>query len=38
MTYGFIKVAAAIPKTKVADCIYNTNEIEKLKKAVLTKL
>ena len=30
MTYGFVKVAAAIPKTKVADCIYNTIEIEKL--------
>ena len=29
MTYGFVKVAAAIPKTKVADCIYNTIEIEK---------
>ena len=29
MTYGFVKVAAAIPKTKVADCIYNTEEIGK---------
>lgn len=28
--YGFIKVGAAIPKLKVADCIYNTEEIIKL--------
>lgn len=25
--YGFIRTAAAVPKLKVADCIYNTDEI-----------
>ena len=29
MTYGFIKVAAAVPAVKVADIDYNTAEIEK---------
>ncbi len=30
MNYGFIKVAAAIPRVKVADCAYNVKEIESL--------
>lgn len=30
MNYGFIKVAAAIPRVKVADCSYNEKEIESL--------
>lgn len=30
MKYGFIKVAAAVPSVKVADCQYNVREIEKL--------
>jgi len=30
MKYGFIKVAAAVPSVKVADCQYNVKEIEKL--------
>lgn len=30
MNYGFIRVAAAIPKLKVADCNYNTEEIIKI--------
>ena len=30
MTHGFIKVAAAIPETRVADCFFNTKEIKKL--------
>lgn len=28
--FGFIRVAAAVPKLKVADCIYNTDEILKM--------
>lgn len=28
MNYGFIKVAAATPKVKVADCFYNIQQIE----------
>ena len=28
--YGFIKVAAAIPAVKVANCVYNAQEMEKL--------
>ena len=28
--YGFIKVAAAIPAVKVANCAYNAQEMEKL--------
>ena len=27
MNYGFVKVAAAIPSVKVADCHYNTQQI-----------
>lgn len=30
MDYGFIKVAAAVPLVRVADCFYNITEIEKL--------
>ena len=30
MNYGFIKVAAAIPNVKVADCIYNVKEMEQM--------
>ena len=26
MKYGFVKVAAAIPKVRVADCNFNTQE------------
>ena len=27
--FGFVKVAAAIPRVEVADCVYNVQEIEK---------
>ena len=30
MKYGYFKVAAAIPSVSVADCFYNTREIERL--------
>lgn len=30
MQYGYIKVAAAVPSVKVADCAYNTQQIESL--------
>lgn len=30
MNYGFVKVAAAVPSVKVADCFYNTLQIEGL--------
>lgn len=30
MNYGFVKVASAIPSLKVADCTYNTQQIENL--------
>ena len=30
MNYGYVKVAAAIPGVRVADCMYNASEIEKL--------
>ena len=30
MNYGFVKVASAIPRMKVADCTYNTQQIESL--------
>ncbi len=29
MNYGFVKVAAAVPRVKVADCRFNSAEIEK---------
>ena len=29
MQYGFIKVASAIPSVKVANCLYNLQQIEK---------
>ena len=28
--YGFVRVAAASPKLKVADCDYNTTQIKQL--------
>ena len=30
MKYGFVKVAAAVPHVRVADCKYNTEQIENL--------
>lgn len=30
MKYGFVKVAAAVPALKVADCQFNVCETEKL--------
>ena len=30
MKYGFVKVAAAVPHVQVADCSYNSVQIEKL--------
>lgn len=30
MNYGFIKVAAAIPHVRVADCFYNIQQVEGL--------
>ena len=30
MNYGFVKVAAAVPHVQVADCFYNTGQIENL--------
>ena len=30
MNYGFLKVAAAVPTVRVADCEYNCNQIEQL--------
>ncbi|KAA6344687.1 Glutamine-dependent NAD(+) synthetase [termite gut metagenome] len=30
MSYGFVKVAAAIPKVKIADCLFNSKQIEGL--------
>lgn len=30
MKYGFVKVAVAVPRVKVADCNYNTEQIENL--------
>lgn len=30
MKYGFVRVAAAVPELKVADCHFNTKEIEKI--------
>lgn len=30
MDYGFVKVAAAVPQVRVADCFYNIRQIEKL--------
>ena len=29
MNYGYVKVAAAVPRVKVADCKFNAMEIEK---------
>ena len=30
MNYGFVKVAAAVPHVKVADCKFNVEKIESL--------
>ena len=30
MNYGFVKVAAAVPHVKVADCKFNVERIESL--------
>lgn len=30
MSYGFVKVAAAVPQVKVADCDWNAQQIESL--------
>ena len=30
MNYGFIKVASAVPRVKVADCAYNVREMEQM--------
>ncbi len=27
MNYGFVKVAAAVPQVKVADCFYNIQQL-----------
>ena len=35
MNYGFVKVAAAVPHVKVADCFYNIQQIEGLMRKVL---
>ena len=29
MNYGYVKVAAAVPRIKVADCKFNAGQIEK---------
>ena len=29
MNYGYVKVAAAVPRVKVADCKFNASEIGK---------
>jgi len=34
-TFGFVRVAAAVPKMRVADCAYNANEIKKQIKEAL---
>ncbi len=28
MKYGYLKVASAVPKIEIADCHYNTSQIE----------
>ena len=33
MNYGFVKVAAAVPQVKVADCFYNIQQIDSLLEA-----
>lgn len=30
MNYGFVKVAAAVPRVKIADCKYNAGQLESL--------
>ena len=29
MNYGYVKVAAAVPRVRVADCKFNAGQIEK---------
>lgn len=28
MNYGFVKVAAAVPRVKIADCNFNAKQLE----------
>ena len=35
--YGYVKVGSAVPKLRVADCVYNKEEILKLVEAVLPR-
>ncbi len=37
MNYGFVKVAAAIPRVSVADCYYNIQQIESLMRKASTE-
>ncbi|MEG1587547.1 MAG: NAD(+) synthase [Bacteroidales bacterium] len=37
MNYGFIKVAAAVPVVKVADCFYNIQQMERLSREAAEK-
>ena len=37
MDYGFVKVAAAVPSVKVADCFYNMHQIEGLMRQAATQ-
>ena len=37
MNYGFVKVAAAVPHVRVADCFYNTQQIEGMMRQAATK-
>lgn len=37
MNYGFVKVAAAVPHVQVADCFYNTGQIENLIRKAFAK-
>ena len=37
MKYGFVKVAAAVPHVQVADCSYNSVQIEKARKRALSR-
>ena len=30
MNYGFVKVAAAVPRVKIADCNFNAKQLESL--------
>lgn len=35
--YGYVKVGSAVPKLRVADCVYNKEEILKLVEAAAAK-